>query len=415
MPYNGARSDQRPSATHADPARDEREGARPGPGPARDGREAVLGGPTLRVRGKRFAPYTDNPHGAGLGTKGVDTMRDAAARKAEAERLWLRAWALALMLLAIGFGGWELFWRSRGFVPSVTNDARFWAVTRERASSDDPDTVVLVGSSRMQLAIEPDAFTEATGWQRPIQLAIAMGPSLPILRNLAEDPRFRGTAVVEINPAITFNKTRSELLKKIALVHLWSFRALSPSDRIEKRLAIAVQTRLVTRLPGLAPARLLGSLRNGSWPVRNHVVLSPERFGRADFRVVADQLRRAQRHARQGRSIPTRPHPADRIPELASEAGAYASRIQSRGGQVIFVRLPSAGDALAKQRAEAPRELYWDVFAEKVGAPVVHFADHPSLSQFRVPDGTHLDVRDASAFSRALARILAELAGSARG
>ena len=38
--------------------------------------------------------------------------------------------------------------------------------------------------------------------------------------------------------------------------------------------------------------------------------------------------------------------------------------------------------------------------------PAIHFEDYPGLSGYDCPDGSHLDVRDARKFTRALVRIL---------
>jgi hypothetical protein len=39
-------------------------------------------------------------------------------------------------------------------------------------------------------------------------------------------------------------------------------------------------------------------------------------------------------------------------------------------------------------------------------ALAIHFEDHPALRGFQMPDGSHLDQRDAPAFSKALGEII---------
>ncbi|MHC4248019.1 MAG: hypothetical protein ACYS9X_02715 [Planctomycetota bacterium] len=62
--------------------------------------------------------------------------------------------------------------------------------------------------------------------------------------------------------------------------------------------------------------------------------------------------------------------------------------------------------AAAGEEEKFPRARHWDVFAAGIPAPAIHFLDHPALAAFECPEGSHLDYRDATPFTRALARIL---------
>ena len=62
----------------------------------------------------------------------------------------------------------------------------------------------------MQRGVDVDEL--ANSLQRPIiQLAVEGTSGLPVLENLAADPRFRGTVVVSIAPAFSFNRKLSKL------------------------------------------------------------------------------------------------------------------------------------------------------------------------------------------------------------
>ena len=88
-----------------------------------------------------------------------------------------------------------------------------------------------------------------------------------------------------------------------------------------------------------------------------------------------------------------------------------ARRIRARGGQVIFVRMPTSEPLWTRQARAYPRADYWDRFAAASGSPTIHFADYPSLSCFECPDYSHLDASDAPAFSHALGRVVMEKLG----
>ena len=54
-----------------------------------------------------------------------------------------------------------------------------------------------------------------------------------------------------------------------------------------------------------------------------------------------------------------------------------------------------------------PRSAYWDHLAAATGAATLHFQDEPELTRFECPDTSHLDQRDAPAFTAALVDALA--------
>ena len=48
------------------------------------------------------------------------------------------------------------------------------------------------------------------------------------------------------------------------------------------------------------------------------------------------------------------------------------------------------------------RARYWDRLAEHTGAITIHFHDLPRVRELPLPDGSHLDLRDAPTFTAAL-------------
>ena len=100
---------------------------------------------------------------------------------------------------------------------------------------------------------------------------------------------------------------------------------------------------------------------------------------------------------------------ADELPNFDANARAIAnmvSRIEARGGHVVFTVFPTSGLVRAADERRFPRSRYWERFIRTVDAPAVHFADVPALSGFICPDGSHLDARDQAAFTRALVATL---------
>ena len=106
---------------------------------------------------------------------------------------------LFFLLSFLFIGGWELFWRIKGFVPSVTDDLGAWARIRRSAALQGTEPVVVVGSSRIQVGFHPDVFEDMTGI-RPIMLAIDGGSPVSVLKDLVFDPTFKGIIVCSLLP-----------------------------------------------------------------------------------------------------------------------------------------------------------------------------------------------------------------------
>ncbi|MBW2273677.1 MAG: hypothetical protein JRG96_10420 [Deltaproteobacteria bacterium] len=315
---------------------------------------------------------------------------------------------MALLLIMGSVLIWETGWRAIGFEPSVTDDAGLWALARERAAGLGPEGVVLVGSSRMQMAIHRELFAEVTGWEPPVQLAVVRGPSFPVLRSLAEDSGFRGSVLCEVNPVLFF--ARTPWMERAIEEYVAVYAEFGLAKRVEQRLRMQVQQLLVARLPALSPSSFAKKLRQRDIPVPGYNdLITPDRFRYGDYgefsnletgnRVNALELDRAR---------PKYFEPGEWATRMAELAG-WVETIRSRGGQVIFVRLPSTIFVRDFEQQWFPRVNFWDPFAAEIGAPAIHFEDHAQLAGLTPADGEHLDVEGAMGFSRALGDILVRL------
>lgn len=110
------------------------------------------------------------------------------------------------LLLAVGLlvtaavAAWEIHARRSGYVPTLNDTADLWAEAR---TTVEPDSVVLIGTSRMLFDIDLDVLERDLG-QRPVQLAIVGSSPFPILADLAAEKSFRGTVVLDVVPAMYF-------------------------------------------------------------------------------------------------------------------------------------------------------------------------------------------------------------------
>ncbi|HSG82887.1 MAG TPA: hypothetical protein VLC48_11585 [Gemmatimonadota bacterium] len=314
---------------------------------------------------------------------------------------WLRTWLLAVALAVIALAGWEACWRAYGFRPSVPDESAAWSIVRSQVGRG---SVVSVGTSRIQTDLDPRAWADVWGGSVPRQLAIAGTSPLPVLEDLAADSTFAGLVLFDFIPVVVFEATGAWKATAREWLDDHRLRSRSPSRRIEARLSTWVQSRLALRNPALAPRTLLARLADGELPRVPYWTLDRYRFERIDF-TRTDTVRRAAAIARdvrrEGRQATTAEMDAifDRL-ETAVRA------IQQRGGRVVFLLLPRSGVVREAEEARCPRSACWDAFVTRTSGLTLNTEDDAVMGTFVCPDGSHLDMRDAAAFTRRLAAAL---------
>ena len=110
---------------------------------------------------------------------------------------WLFLWSAVLLVFFCVMGLWEMTWRYRGFVPSISDDWPIWSRIRRQANEEN--AIALVGASRILLGIDPAILGKFL--ERPVRmLAIDGSNPLPILAHLAADPDFHGDVICSVPP-----------------------------------------------------------------------------------------------------------------------------------------------------------------------------------------------------------------------
>lgn len=316
---------------------------------------------------------------------------------------WLLTWLATLALTGSFFGGYEVFWRSRGFLPSATDDVALWGYWRGQVRPNDPDQVVLLGASRIKLGVDVSTLSDALGKMPVIQLAVAGSDFRPILYDLSRDESFQGLAVCDLLPGMLL--TGRCLLQSEQLQAQWleTYRQRLFSADFDQRLRLWIQERLTLLRSDLTLESVAIAL------VEKKRLPTPEK------RVLRDRTGQLAGEVRgirdvtpdwakslQGQTLP------DVFEASLEDLRQAVQRIKARGGKVVFVRMPSTGENLRWENEFFPRDREWDRLAAAQFAPCIHFEDFPELASFVCPDGGHLDQRDALRFTSALAPILRE-------
>lgn len=318
---------------------------------------------------------------------------------------WGRLWCLAVLLFAGGAVGLELFWRDRGFIPTIVDDADLWSQARRRAN--EPGALVLIGASRIQLGLST-AVLEARFPGRPIaQLAIDGSSYAPVLRDLAEDPEFQGSVVASFQIGVDFHG--SVPLKYVAHWH----RAWNPARAMERKLATWVQGNVVALQPELAATALLRSLgRGGGLPLGpSYLRTFADRSRLANYRDMEPSRLDAERTRRLEDQARALSQPAQAAGELA-EVERLADIIRARGGSVVFVLMPYGtqhvdghGPSSAERSADPLHDAFL-AYAATSRSCCIDGLREPTLRDFKPADGSHLDERDAGPFTDRLVDVL---------
>jgi hypothetical protein len=323
-----------------------------------------------------------------------------------------RAISLAVLLIVTTLTGvWEWKMRTLGLRAGAFDDEpALWAEQRRRVDAEAAP-VVIVGDSRILFDTNLDRFQALTG-VRPIQLALPGTNGRPFLENLADDPKFKGLAIVGM-AEISYFRTKTGLMK--AALDRAHFE--SPAQRgsflikrfLERRLAfIDTEYHLSTLVARLDPDLRPGADTNPYDDIWKISETFDERQTILWSRIETDTRLRVQaRHAWDGfRGKPIKPQV---IAMTLARTKAAVDKIRARGGDVIFVRPPSALALRVNEEQRLPRAKGWDALLKAAHAQGVHADDLSQAQKLTVPEFSHLDPACAVVFTDAYVRRMTEL------
>jgi hypothetical protein len=323
---------------------------------------------------------------------------------------WARILAAAATLLVIAVGGWEWRMRALGLVAGDLDDgASFWAEQRRRIDAGGV-AVAIVGDSRILFDTDLDRFEALTG-VRPVQLAIPGSNALPFLENLADAPAFQGLAIVGIAdrsyfrpgaglgaPALERYHFESPAVRASFLLHRSLSRLLAFLDDNYRLNKLVRQLDEGWRTGALLPApeRL--------WKLRT---VGNDRQSFLWWRVEDDERVRAHQRAVWPRFLP--PVPAATIASHVERTRVAVEKIRARGGEVVFVRPPSAPELRGFEEQTVSRARGWDTILTNAHVRGVHFEDYPQMRGLVLPEYSHLSRACATVFTDAYVRAIARL------
>jgi hypothetical protein len=271
--------------------------------------------------------------------------------------------------------------------------------------------VVIIGDSRILFDSDLDRAAQLTG-VRPLQLAIAGGSGLPVLEDIAGDPHFKGLAIVGMAETAYFDNTFAVARpnKALALSH-WESPSKRASFLIERLISPAFAmlddnyqlSTLIFRLDRDWRRGVIGP-HDDVWKAQETAAggqtwiwrrLEHDRAMREHTRNVWHQL------------FPPQPLESKNIDAILVRTRIAVDKIRARGGDVVFVRPPSAPDLRVIEDQHLPRARGWDALLTYTHTNGTHIDDLPNVQNLNLPEGSHLSRACATVFTDAYIRSLA--------
>ena len=302
-------------------------------------------------------------------------------------------------MLIIIVSSLEWFWRNHNYRPSVIDDYSLWSYYREQVyDKDDKKTVVLIGSSRIQLGFSMSTFRSMFPNYRLVQLAVPGKLPMAVLKDLATDPNFNGIVICS-GTAHAF-KAGTRYQQQAYLNHFE--KKWNVNTKLNRLIALSLQEQFVIFSYQVRMLRLInGFYQDHSLPKASFITTHADRSRLADYSS-EDYTNRPTKLGAIGVSKKTKALAPKQWLNEAKWVNQWVAKIQQRDGQVVFVRFPTAFKSLLSKK------LYWDRFANETSAVTIHFRNMPGLKTFNMPDTSHLDYRDAPIFTENLLNILVQ-------
>jgi hypothetical protein len=332
-------------------------------------------------------------------------------------KILLRTALLAMLIFLLLTASWEIFWRSRGFIPTFNDDKALWVEKRKEAYADIKNATVFIGSSRIKFDLDIPTWKKETG-EQAIQLSLVGTSPILLLKDLAEDENFKGKLVVDVTEVLFFSQNPA--FRKSAIEATSYYKKQSLSEKFSSKLHLALESKLAfleerrfslnTLLADLEVPDRPGVFsfpafpKGFEWTTRDRQTYMSDMF----LSNPSDLDRQTAIWGKLIMGDKTPPVTGDALDKILLELKTYADKIRARGGRIIFIRTPSSGPMEEGEKQAYPKEKYWDRLLQFTQAEGIHYEDEPQTAAMICPEWSHLSPADAVVYTKILARQLAE-------
>lgn len=327
-----------------------------------------------------------------------------------------KAGILTLVLVLTSIGSWELYLRNHGVKISYNDDAPLWANKRSQIYDSQERSTFFIGASRIKFDLDIPTWENITG-EKAAQLALVGTSPQLILKNLADDKKFRGRLIVDITEFAVFTRDSGD--HESAKKSIEYYNKQTPAQWASFYINHALESRLVFletkvfSLSALLSRRLHFANRKGIQSDVNFPIgFEPSMYNRQNVmseRFLADTAgQRTMKNYWRRFGILDTAHgiTGDTLQNIFNDIKINIDKIRARGGQVLFVRPPSSGEMLAAEKKAYPKEDYWNKLLAYTNTSGIYFEDYPEMAHFICPEWSHLSPKDAATFTKSLIKIL---------
>lgn len=324
-------------------------------------------------------------------------------------KTWLTVWAGTLVLTLSAVLGYNHYWSSQGYIASVRDSMQFWAVHRSAVYLRATKPLVFLGASRTLYGIDINWIYKNLPSYRPVMLAVNGRYPLAALRDLADDNRFSGVVLVDIDSR-GLNKNNHEMLQPYIDYYNEKF---TPNNWLHYYLLSKFQQRFVFLDREFSLYNTLRYLTTSDgWPRKPNFRMDTARNSDLDLKSV-DALALADWFAQlveEDMLLNLPPEPEQWLSDLSKIKG-WVEKIEKRGGQVVFYTPPVSGRQRALDQAYYPREKYWDKLESQYEFSTLVATDIPLIKEIELPDESHMHFIDKQRYTRELIGAMQERFG----
>ncbi|MEW6999287.1 hypothetical protein AADZ86_16500 [Colwelliaceae bacterium BS250] len=342
------------------------------------------------------------------------------------EQPWAKIVIIAFVGVLLLLVGWELLARKMHHQPGgyLSGMDAMWA--DERRKLDDPEhdiRVVLTGSSRMLWAADLNIMEQQLG-TRPLQLSLPGTSPALFVADIVENTNFNGIILVGVTPFL-FNWLTEGYFGHDAFAR---YHHESPAQWLSTKLHDPL-------------AKNLGFIDEGFslFELIDHYLVLPAREGAKvlnqqgwklgdtfDDRQTDMWAPIEQRGSFDNQQILNFWLPGidkiktpDEMASMAQEAIDYFSplitRLKARGGDMVFIRMPSSGLYLERDIKSNHQKYLWLPMIKGFNAPAINTMNFEQLStNLEIPEWSHLSRKSQDEWSERIIPYIKDAYSSVR-
>jgi len=312
---------------------------------------------------------------------------------------WIITWIIVATVCVTTLGLYEHYLKKRNFLPSVESNKDLWSWYRGQINNRN-NKVVLLGASRSLLGINLNKMKQLLPNYEVVQLSLNAKYPMASLFALADDKDFIGNIIISVN---------SQSLEKVMFTMQTKHNQyFADESTLYKSLDAFITAYFESKLRLLHPSLGIKDVvdfydKNNRFKKPFYISTHLDRSIFADYTKTNPEYAAKQVYERKSKNHIKYPAiDADIWLKDTDKINQAITKIQKKGGQVIFVRFPTDKGYWQLDSKYYPRDKYWNRFANQTTAATVHFKDVEGLDKIDLPDTNHIDQRDTEFFTETL-------------